>query len=46
MTTAQPFPRGEIIRQKDGTYQMLPMPTDDTLPRSSLTFWRSPSPGP
>ena len=32
MTTAQPLPRGEIIQQLDGTYELFPVPTDqDTL---------------
>ena len=32
MTTAQPLPRGEIIQQLDGTYELFPLPTDqDTL---------------
>ena len=32
MTTAQPLPRGEIIQQPDGIYELFPVPTDqDTL---------------
>ena len=32
MTTAQPLPRGEIVQQMDGTYELFPVPTDqDTL---------------
>ncbi|MFQ6028999.1 MAG: hypothetical protein ACE5Q6_16080, partial [Dehalococcoidia bacterium] len=29
MTTSAPLPRGEIIQQMDGTYEIFPVPTDE-----------------
>ena len=34
MTTVEPLPRGEIIQQMDGTYELFPVSTEeDTLVR-------------
>ena len=36
MTTAEPLPRGEIIQQLDGTYELFPLPTDEDTLRGVL----------
>ena len=44
MTAARPLPRGEIIQQLDGTYELFPLPADeDTLSgiiKDCLSEWR------
>ena len=37
MTTAEPLPRGEIIQQLDGTYELFALPTDEATLRNILT---------
>ena len=36
MTTTEPLPRGEIIQQLDGTYELFSLPTDEDTLRGVL----------